>query len=351
MTSLTDQPLNLFILAANLALILGAVPFLAASTITRAARLLTPGLDTQAQPRTSTATRSTSAPTPIPERLPALPQTPAQYHTAEESVDDTPYEEPRPTENDDLPSEISHGLDHDLDHELQHNLHHVLDDTSPWENKSPEDKVLLEGRAQDLARAALGILETMHAYAFEGVFIEDVGTIDQLVVCPTGLFVVLVQPNDFYIRRTTLNHMYNSYYESGDDLVDPALYNNPGPPILSGALMEPDPDDALISLSANAEDRLGMSIRTARVLILFPNATQVIPHDASDALQDLMDVPPRFIPLGTYNEEDHRRERMYQDYEVDALAAKVHRVFGNSPWITPTTREARERWMGEADEF
>lgn len=347
MTSLTDQPLNLFILAANLALILGTAPFLAASAITRATRLLTPGADTQAQSQTTKATRTQSAPNPTTERPPDIPQEPVQVTPVGESVDNTTYDEPQPPDTENLPSELSH----DLDHELQHNLHPVLDDTSPWENKSPEDKALMEGRAQDLARAALKILETTHAYAFEGVFFEDSGTIDQLVVCPTGLFVVLVQPNDFYIRRTTLNHMYNSYYESGEDLVDPALYNNPGPPIISGSYLEPDPDDALMALSTIVEEKLGVSSPSSRVLILFPNATEVIPRNAYDPLQDLMDVPPRFMPLGTYNEEDHRRDRLYQDYEVDALAAKVHRVFGSTPWITPTTREARERWIGDADEF
>lgn len=351
MTSLTDQPLNLFILAANLALILGAAPFLAVSAITRVMRLVTPGADTQAQPQNTTATRTTSRPTPMPERPPDIPQTPTHVQAAEDSVDDTPCEQPQSTETGDLPSEIPQAIDHHLDHELQHHLHHVLDDTSPWENKSPEDKVLLEGRAQDLARAALGILETTHAYAFEGVFIEDVGTIDQLVVCPTGLFVVLVQPNDFYIRRNTLECLYNSYYKSGEDVVHPALYNNPGPPIISGAHLEPDPDDALMALSTMVEEMIDLTIPRSRVLMLFPNANQVIPWDKNDALQELMDVPPRFIPLGTYDESDHRRERLYEDYEVDALAAKVHRVFGNSPWITPTTREARERWIGEADEF
>ena len=182
----------------------------------------------------------------------------------------------------------------------------------------PQQRRLALAEARDLARSALLRLAGSGYYAFEDLLVSGVGAIDQLVVGPAGLRVLVVAPERGHVWR-----------EEGGEITystDARVDLEAGK--IEGTFESPEEDfDAIArALADDVSLKLGAVEADVWPVIVFPHAEVYTGPGGGHGivsvwnLADVLDYPDHRLPEQTAEE----------------IVPLIADAYGREPWMRPT---------------
>ena len=182
-----------------------------------------------------------------------------------------------------------------------------------------QDRRLSRAEARDLARSALLRLSGSGHYAFEDLLVSGVGAIDQLVVGPSGLHVILVSPERGHVWREADGQITYSI----DAVVDLQAGT------IKGTFETPEEDlDAIAqALVDDVCSKLG-DVRTSVLpVVVFPHAEVYSGPGGGRAIVSVWNLAEAIDDPG---------DRHLSPEAAEDLASRLARAYGREPWMRPT---------------
>ncbi len=183
----------------------------------------------------------------------------------------------------------------------------------------PGDRRIVLAEARDLARNALLRLSQSGYYAFEDLLVSGVGAIDQLVVGPAGLRVLVVAPQRGHVWR-----------EEGGEITystDARVDLEAGK--IEGTFVNPDEDfDALAAaLSQDVLDKLGDVVATVWPVVVFPHAEVYAGPGGGHNIMSAWDLAEAV---------EYTEDELLSLETIEGLVSLIADAYGREPWMRPT---------------
>ena len=185
--------------------------------------------------------------------------------------------------------------------------------------EQPRNRRVALAEARDLARNALLRLSLSGYYAFEDLLVSGVGAIDQLVIGPAGLRVLLVAPQRGHVWREAGGEI--TY--STDAQVDLEAGR------IEGTFESPEEDlDAIATaLAEDVLSKLGNAEARVWPIVVFPHAEVYAGPGGGHNIMSAWDLAKAV---------EYTEDEPLSAEAVETLASLIARAYGREPWMRPT---------------